>query len=411
LTGHSRFRGNASQPVCVGLGGSIALGLLSLYWLKHTPFPFLWIGVSFGLFYLFLAYLIDTQWYKIILWNLSFISLILTVFECACIYQALHAAVPAAKMDDHAPHIRASGSYTGPDSYFQDDRLLGYRPKPNVSVQSKHVLGDETIYDVTYTIGPNRLRIETPRVFEGSTPCVLFFGDSFMFGEGLNNNQTIPWQFEEKAAGRYKAFNFGFHGYGPQQMLLWLDGNHEREIVGLHHPVAAVYLAIEDHVNRAGGHAGWDFMGARYALRNNQLVRLHKPSIGYWMAKIDRRLDKSYLLSRLKPLWKQGGTINPVADMDLFIAMVARSRDLFEGRYHGQFIVILWWEKTMADYPVVTSRLAQAGIRTIAIDQIIPDIWNRLAEYTIPHDGHPSAEANRMIADYLVRHIMKGRRI
>jgi hypothetical protein len=139
-------------------------------------------------------------------------------------------------------------------TYFKPHPILGVAPKKDVQVRATKRYGDKQVYDVRYTIGTNGLRTGS-QAGQGSTPSVLFFGCSFTFGEGVNDNETLPYQFEEKARGRFKAFNFGFHGYGPHHILAILENAMERNIVAAHPPRYAVYQAITGHIDRCAGRA------------------------------------------------------------------------------------------------------------------------------------------------------------
>ena len=79
-----------------------------------------------------------------------------------------------------------------PGIIFSEDlhaanEALGHASIKNISVQSSKSYDGETLYDVTYTIGENGLRIAPPIVSE---QCILFFGGSFTFGYGVEDNQT-----------------------------------------------------------------------------------------------------------------------------------------------------------------------------------------------------------------------------
>ncbi len=77
-----------------------------------------------------------------------------------------------------------------------------------------------TIYDVTYTIDGLRLR-KTDSTPEG--PTIAFLGDSFTFGEGVNDAETTPQAFADLIDRRLRVLNLGFRGYGPNQVLRALE--------------------------------------------------------------------------------------------------------------------------------------------------------------------------------------------
>ena len=76
------------------------------------------------------------------------------------------------------------------------------------------------VYEATYNFDEIGLR-HTP---ENNTPnkkYSLFFGDSQTFGEGLNDDQTLPFLFQ-KYSSDFNSYNFGFPGACPSNMLGWL---------------------------------------------------------------------------------------------------------------------------------------------------------------------------------------------
>ena len=73
----------------------------------------------------------------------------------------------------------------------------------------------ETIYDVRYTIGDDGFRVTPSDPTAGDK--IVFYGDSFTFGEGLNDGETLPYYFAQLTGRPVK--NYGFHGYGVQQPL------------------------------------------------------------------------------------------------------------------------------------------------------------------------------------------------
>ena len=54
---------------------------------------------------------------------------------------------------------------------------------------------------------------------QGRPRKVAFFGCSFMFGHGVEDDQTLPYYFVREAGGTFEGFNFAGEGWGPHQML------------------------------------------------------------------------------------------------------------------------------------------------------------------------------------------------
>src|SRR5690606_28602961 len=76
--------------------------------------------------------------------------------------------------------------------YFRSDPLLGYGPTPLVTVQARLVQGNHVVYDVLYRINGSGIR-KHPHEPRSSKRAVLFFGGSYTFGEGVNDDQTLPF--------------------------------------------------------------------------------------------------------------------------------------------------------------------------------------------------------------------------
>lgn len=125
--------------------------------------------------------------------------------------------------------LRVFDSYRSAPQLFVDttktiyayDSALGWRLVPRTSGQEKR-----TEFDVTYTINGQGFRDDRdyPTMSSSSKKRIIFFGDSFTFGVGVPNNQTIPKVLEEEAG--YDVLNFGISGYdiGQYYLLLKKEG-------------------------------------------------------------------------------------------------------------------------------------------------------------------------------------------
>ena len=76
---------------------------------------------------------------------------------------------------------------------------------------------DEVIYDVEYIFNEEGMRQQYQNA--GANKHALFFGDSLTFGEGLKDEETLPYLFQQYN-DTYQSYNYGFLGQGPGHMLL-----------------------------------------------------------------------------------------------------------------------------------------------------------------------------------------------
>jgi hypothetical protein len=77
---------------------------------------------------------------------------------------------------------------------FLPDDALGVRPKPDFKTTAKGYIRGKEIYDVTYTFDEAGLRIAPPEAPGTPDDCVLFFGDSYTLGEGVDDDETMPYR-------------------------------------------------------------------------------------------------------------------------------------------------------------------------------------------------------------------------
>ena len=65
---------------------------------------------------------------------------------------------------------------------------------------------------------------------QGRPHKAAFFGGSFMFGHGVENDQTLPYYFVRNSRGTFEGFNFAGEGWGPHQMLSEIETGFVRRV-------------------------------------------------------------------------------------------------------------------------------------------------------------------------------------
>ena len=151
--------------------------------------------------------------------------------------------------------------------------------KPNTEANVKKVKGknslmykNELVYEAKYTFD-NIGRRKTPEVkFSGKDKVSIFFGDSMCFGEGLNDNETIPYYFE-KSNIDYRSINYGFMGHGPSHMLYKINTSEfKKEFKNKKGKIYYIYR--DDAVKICAGKIPWSKGHPKYKLIENKLVFL-----------------------------------------------------------------------------------------------------------------------------------------
>jgi len=74
-----------------------------------------------------------------------------------------------------------------PVEWRRDKTDIGSQPVPNTTITFEESLGGRRIDDVTYRFGGSGLR-EIPAAVQGGPFRVVFFGCSFMFGHGVEDD-------------------------------------------------------------------------------------------------------------------------------------------------------------------------------------------------------------------------------
>ena len=402
-----------------------ALATVVMYWL--LPAPFVWIFVAWFAVCLAASLRGTSTWRRIVCANAAAALFVLTAGEVYFAFAVRPAAsrtvaAPVARPDDSA-FARAVPSPVAPGEvqvrylpehgpYVRRDDVLGYAPSRDAVVRSVRHEGPHRVYDVTYTIGADGLRA-TPAAGSGVDECILFFGGSFTFGEGVEDAESMPWLVGESTGARYRVYNFGFHGYGPHQMLSALEHGMVDRVVDCR-PKYVFYQAIRAHLKRVANvrSAPHELHNPRYRLlRNGDVVydgHFDDPgglpeALVVGRSKLPGPFMRSYLFAELH--W----FLFDVADqIDLLVAIVDRSRRTVERRWPGsEFHVILWNESIQTKALRLERALVKRKLRVHRVSDMLPGYFADKHRYHISEiDSHPNARAHALIAGHVAREII-----
>jgi hypothetical protein len=288
--------------------------------------------------------------------------------------------------------------------WMMKNDVLGYAPIPSVRIRDKQQTRTEVIFDVMCTINEDGQR-SVPRYEYDPVkdPAVIMFGCSFTFGQGVQDPETIAYKVGETA--KLNVYNFGFGGYGPQQMLAALDQGLVKKIVR-HEKAIVIYQAVPFQIPRSAGFSSWDQHSAKYVLGRDGVLRYagHFDDHSFFAKDIVRHsyLYKLFLARKYIPRQK---------DIDLYLEIIgASARRVAEQFKDQEFHVILWPDTTPDSYAYQHLRevFETSGIRMHLIADIIKDYEMCPAKYQLhPKDIHPNPLAYALIADYICKEILK----
>jgi len=361
------------------------LGVVASIGLAFAPLPFVWIALLWSGLFVLRAALAERAAAKLAWINAAGILLVFAVAEGILQLR---------------PSLELGGSLS--DGYLHGHESLGYAPLAQNRATATRSFAGEVLYDVVYTIDQNGLRMPPPVAEGAGQECLLFFGGSFMFGDGVMDDEAMPYQVGSKTGGRFRVYNFAFHGYGPHQMLAALEDELVAATIDCV-PRYAIYLGHPEHVMRVAGFASWDIHGPRYVLEPGAgrvaYAGHFDDGLAFYRRWLVTLLNRSKLvstfLSRRRP--------ETEASEQLFVGIVDAAREHIEARHPGaEFHVILWDEANSS----LSRQLASAGLRLHHIDAIVPAEERDEPRYTIPRDRHPTALLHERVADYVVSEIV-----
>lgn len=141
--------------------------------LKLLPIPFAWIGFFFAT----ACFVVASQATEYLRFPLVIAASLPLALAFGEIYFSL------------AGRAEVSHEVEG---LFEPEPLLGWQLKPSSKVRARATVPGEVIYDVVYSTDSDRRRISPPDRGDDVIGCLLFFSDSFTFGQGVDDSSAFP---------------------------------------------------------------------------------------------------------------------------------------------------------------------------------------------------------------------------
>lgn len=150
---------------------------------------------------------------------------------------------------------------------------FGSQPQPGVFTAQKFAANGDVIYDTTFTIGKDGFRV-TPQYESKQIHRINFLGDSFTFGEGVADNQTMAYftgDLANKQPGQklspLQVKNYGIHGWGVHQSLAILQSKLD------HQADVQFVLTAPWHASRVACADFYTLGSPKYKLESSGLVK------------------------------------------------------------------------------------------------------------------------------------------
>ncbi|MDH3689553.1 MAG: hypothetical protein OEU36_08760 [Gammaproteobacteria bacterium] len=403
----SRLRGRKFIDLIIVLG-AVVICLVTAFWLINNDF--VWIYSLCFIICAVAGWALSTSWIRD-----CFVFLSALLFSLAIAELALSLAEPN-DLKSQQNTSRFSKGYSQPLRKNGGD--LGYQIYPARAVRSWKTVGNEKLYDVIYTINEDGYR-QTPG-FTGDEEAeapIVFYGGSMAFGEGVNDDETLPYYLAAETGWRRPILNLGFSGYGPHQMLRSIELGNPRNF-GYDSVAVAVYEGIPDHARRAIGEAWWDPVGPEYELNETGSVQYR----GRFTDVSDDYIQVYYRYLQLVKVARRSRVVDwtgnllfgtkakdPEESVRLMMAIVDKAAAILEQDYGAEFMVLFWDDET-EESSLILEGLAEKEIPTIKVSDLFEvkafgPAPSEQADYEIPNDGHATAAANRLLAEALMQHL------
>lgn len=317
-------------------------------------------------------------------------------------YRLNHPSAPPQANAAPPPAVSHEGDYT--QDFFRPDELLGYTVRPNAQITSIKKRGDAVIYDVVYSTDAYHRRVTPVDDPEQRDRFMLFFGDSFTFGEGLPDDETLP-HYVAQGLPDYRPYNYGLSGYGPQQMLAKLQSDDLAAEVPEAEGIV-IYVFIDAHVERAIGsmyvYNNWgDQMPYYTTTRQGDLVRRGNFTSGRplvstlyrWLGQ--REIARYYNINLPNELTNR--------HYGHAARIIAEARDTFRTKYNSDAFYVVIYPDEGDYFEDMEPFFNQYGLNILNYDErmkLDPD-----QGLAIAGDGHPTGQANQIVAGWIIEEL------
>lgn len=310
---------------------------------------------------------------------------------------------------------------TTTNSFIALDLRTGFKWKDTGRVKAvENFAGGDTVFNTSYTFLPDTILNGTSYPFrkgyksDSGNRETVFLGCSVTFGQCLPDEETLPWQYG-KITGT-SAVNRGCNGFGIHQVYQLFklkyagQDNHNRVFV---------YSFLSDHFLRANCIYKWNIGGPYFVISGDTLLD-KGPLYNYKIAPglrlsyygsfcgaitfVRDKLDNIMIRKAINALDEKD-----IAPCYLMFEQMARTiRDT------GGKMIILNWDNGYSKFKQskilnqdsINNRIKKTvspyGAIVLPVSAVI-DFSN--PGYTVPNDGHPSALANKVLAEYLSKNI------
>lgn len=297
------------------------------------------------------------------------------------------------------PYFSSGQTYNTP-AYWRLGQF-GSQPQSGIFTANKLAGNGEVIYDTIFTIGSDGFRV-TPQYEVKQKHRINFFGDSFTFGEGVADDQTMAYfvgdlvnKQQSQKFSPLQVKNYGIHGWGVHQSLAILQGNLETKAD------IQFVLTAPWHASRAACADSFSLGSPKYKLDTSGLVSRDGYCRSFaWVEHSPKALRGLITSSKIYNLIQDSLLVTYDQDkqIEIYLGILKAIQAQVKSRDEQLIVGFIkaddqWFVGTYNNDKLV-AKMKNDGIRVI--DMTLAD-KNELLErkyYLHEQDKHPTGEAN-----------------
>jgi hypothetical protein len=289
---------------------------------------------------------------------------------------------------------------------------FGSQPKPGAFTAKKVASNGDVLYDTIFTIGPDGFRV-TPQYDAKQSHRINFLGDSFTFGEGVADNQTMAYYVGDlinKQSGSklspLQVKNYGIHGWGIHQSLAILQSKLDSRAN------IDFVLTAPWHASRAACADFFTLGSPKYKLENSGLVKRDGYCRSFaWVEHSPKALRGLITSSKVFNLIQDSLLVINDQDKQIQLYLGILKTIQHEAKQRGEQLLVGFikaddaWFVGSYNNNMILDELKKAEIQVI--DMTLADKNEKLNPKFYIHelDKHPSSEANFDRAKILLNRI------
>lgn len=292
---------------------------------------------------------------------------------------------------------------------WQQDKNLGYKAAPHSSIRSVLKKNGKVIEKLEYSIDGFSRRMTPVEREADRRYFALFFGCSVTFGHGVKDNETLPYYFSQFAPG-CQPYNYGYPGYGPQQMLAKLEDDRIQSEIPQKDGIL-IYTFIDHHVQRSiGSMSVYSRWGARmpyYTWEGDRLIRKGNFATGRPFLSLLYRL---FGFSQILHYYEVDFPRTRPSDIQLTAKIIEESGKRFRDKFKSEDFYVVFFPGSGLYVQSLKSYFDKLGVKYLDYSELLD---KREGDFYLPGDGHPNSKgyftvARKLAEDLAIPHTFEA---